>query len=138
MHDDLTALVIRARTGDEQAWDELVERYAPLVWSICRRYGLGRADAENAGQGVWLRMVDHLASIRDPAALPAGSPPLPSGNAPGSCAQHGTRRLRTSARNPGHDHGSGRVRAAQSRAPRGAARGIHAPASRLPEADRHA
>jgi RNA polymerase sigma factor (sigma-70 family) len=70
MHDDLTALVTRARTGDEQAWDELVERYAPLIWSICRRYRLGRADAEDAGQSVWLRLVDHLASIRDPAALP--------------------------------------------------------------------
>ena len=40
MHNNLTALVTRARTGDKQAWDELVDRYAPLIWSICRRYGL--------------------------------------------------------------------------------------------------
>jgi RNA polymerase sigma factor (sigma-70 family) len=70
MHDDLTALVTRARNGDKQAWDELVERYAPLIWSICRRYRLGRADAEDAGQSVWLQLVDQLASLRDPAALP--------------------------------------------------------------------
>ncbi len=70
MHDDLTALVIRARTGDEQAWDELVDRYGPVIWSICRRYGLGRADAEDVGQSVWLRLVDNLAYIREPAALP--------------------------------------------------------------------
>ena len=70
MHDDLTALVTRARTGDKQAWDELVDRYAPLIWSICRRYRLGRADAEDVGQSVWLRLLDHLASIRDPSALP--------------------------------------------------------------------
>ena len=70
MHDDLTALVTRARTGDKQAWDDLVQRYAPLIWSICGRYRLGRADAEDAGQSVWLRLVGHLASIRDPAALP--------------------------------------------------------------------
>jgi RNA polymerase sigma factor (sigma-70 family) len=69
-HDDLTALVTRARNGDKQAWDELVERYAPLIWSICRRYRLGRADAEDAGQSVWLQLVDQLASLRDPAALP--------------------------------------------------------------------
>jgi precorrin-4 methylase len=25
--------VARARNGDEQAWDALVERYAPLTWS---------------------------------------------------------------------------------------------------------
>src|SRR5215469_8859766 len=70
MHDDLTALVTRARNGDKQAWDELVERYSPLIWSICRRYQLGRADAEDAGQSVWLQLVDQLASLRDPAALP--------------------------------------------------------------------
>jgi RNA polymerase sigma factor (sigma-70 family) len=70
MHDDLTALVTRARNGDEQAWDDLVERYAPLIWSICRRYRLRRADAEDAGQSIWLRLADHLASLRDPAALP--------------------------------------------------------------------
>jgi RNA polymerase sigma factor (sigma-70 family) len=70
MHDDLTALVTGARNGDKQAWDELVERYAPLIWSICRRYRLGRADAEDVGQSVWLRLVDQLASLRAPAALP--------------------------------------------------------------------
>jgi RNA polymerase sigma factor (sigma-70 family) len=70
MHDDLTALVIRARNGDAQAWDDLVERYAPLIWSICRRYRLSRADTDDVGQSVWLRLVDQLASLRDPAALP--------------------------------------------------------------------
>jgi hypothetical protein len=35
-------LVTRARTGDKQAWDALVERYAPLIWSICCKYRLGR------------------------------------------------------------------------------------------------
>ena len=30
-------LVTRAGNGDKQAWDTLVERYAPLIWSICRR-----------------------------------------------------------------------------------------------------
>jgi len=39
-------LVIRARNGDKQAWDTLVERYAPLIWSICRRHRLDHADAE--------------------------------------------------------------------------------------------
>ncbi len=72
MHDDpsVTHLVTRARAGDKQAWDVLVERYAPLVWSICRRYRLGGADADDVGQNVWLQLVDHLDRIRDPAALP--------------------------------------------------------------------
>ena len=63
-------LVLRARKGDSDAWDALVERFAPLIWSICRRYSLGRADADDVGQYVWLRLVDHLEAVHDPAALP--------------------------------------------------------------------
>jgi RNA polymerase sigma factor (sigma-70 family) len=66
----VTGLVPRARTGDKQAWNALVERYAPLIWSICARYQLSRADAGDVGQSVWLRLVDQLDKIRDPAALP--------------------------------------------------------------------
>jgi RNA polymerase sigma factor (sigma-70 family) len=65
----VTDLVTRARNGEEQAWDALVERYAPLIWSICRRYRLGGADADDVGQSVWLLLVDHLGKVRDPAAL---------------------------------------------------------------------
>jgi len=72
MRDDplITSLVTRARNGDKQAWEALVDRYAPLIWSICRSYRLGRADAEDVGQNVWLHLLDHLGRIRDPAALP--------------------------------------------------------------------
>jgi len=63
-------LVLRARKGDTDAWDALVERFAPLIWSICGRYSLGRTDANDVGQCVWLRLVDHLEAIHDPAALP--------------------------------------------------------------------
>ena len=63
-------LVTRARTGDAQAWDALVERYAPLIWSICRRHRLAGADAADVSQNVWLHLVDHLGNLRDPAALP--------------------------------------------------------------------
>jgi RNA polymerase sigma factor (sigma-70 family) len=62
-------LVASARDGDAQAWDALVERYAPLIWSICRRYRLDHADADDVGQSVWLHLVDQLGKIRDPAAL---------------------------------------------------------------------
>ena len=72
MSDDssVPALVARARDGDKQAWDAIVERYAPLIWAICRRYRLDRPDADDVGQSVWLRLVDQLPLIRDPAALP--------------------------------------------------------------------
>jgi len=72
VHDDpvVIDLVTRASNGDKQAWDALVERYSPLIWSICRRHRLGDADAQDVGQIVWLQLVDQLATIRDPAALP--------------------------------------------------------------------
>ena len=65
----VTDLVTRAANGDKQAWDALVERYAPLIWSICRRHQLGDADADDIGQAVWLQLVSHLDRIRNPAAL---------------------------------------------------------------------
>src|ERR1700750_1985807 len=66
----VTDMVTRARNGDRQAWNQIVERYAPLIWSICRKYRLGDADAEDVGQVVWLHLVNHLDDLRDPAALP--------------------------------------------------------------------
>jgi RNA polymerase sigma factor (sigma-70 family) len=63
-------LVTRAKNGDKQAWDALVERYAPLIWSICRRYRLGRTDANAVGRSVWLQLVDQLPAVRNPAAIP--------------------------------------------------------------------
>jgi RNA polymerase sigma factor (sigma-70 family) len=65
----LSSLVTRARNGDKQAWDMLVERYAPVVWSICHRYGLGRQDADDVGQSVWLRLAERIDTLREPAAL---------------------------------------------------------------------
>ena len=72
MSDDrpITDLVTRARHGDQRAWDDLVERYAPLVWSICHRYQLKSTDAEDVHQTVWLLLVSQLNKIRDPVALP--------------------------------------------------------------------
>jgi len=60
----VTDLVMLAHDGDQRAWDAIVERYALLVWSICRRYRLDGADA------VWLQLVHQTGRIRDPAALP--------------------------------------------------------------------
>ena len=63
-------LVTRGRNGERPAWDAVVERYSPLVWSICHRWQLNRTDAEDVAQVVWLRLLEQLANLRDPAALP--------------------------------------------------------------------
>jgi RNA polymerase sigma factor (sigma-70 family) len=66
----VAGLVAGARNGDRQAWDALVARYAPLIWSICRRHAISGPAAEDVAQHVWLHLVQSLAELRDPAALP--------------------------------------------------------------------
>ena len=72
MRDDpaVIALVTRAGRGEQGAWDELVERYAPLVWSICCSYRLPRSEIDDVAQSVWVLLVEKLSQIREPAALP--------------------------------------------------------------------
>src|SRR5215472_8961903 len=67
---DVVTLVTRAAGGEAAAWNELVERYAPMVWSICTRYRLSSQDVEDVGQNVWLRLVEQIRNLREPAALP--------------------------------------------------------------------
>lgn len=72
MRDDLPVLDLatRARNGEKQAWDAIIERYSPLIWSICRRSQLEGTEAEDVGRAVWLQLVSKLADLPDPAALP--------------------------------------------------------------------
>ncbi|GAA0805627.1 RNA polymerase sigma factor [Spirilliplanes yamanashiensis] len=69
-HDDLRALVSAGIDGDEDAWNELVRRFAGLVGHVIRRYRLPPADTQDVAQLVWLRLVEHLGQLREPAALP--------------------------------------------------------------------
>jgi RNA polymerase sigma factor (sigma-70 family) len=72
MADDgsVPALVARARAGDQTAWDRIVELHAPLVRAVCVRHRLSDADIDDVAATVWLRLVERLGTIRDPAALP--------------------------------------------------------------------
>jgi RNA polymerase sigma factor (sigma-70 family) len=65
----VTDLVTRAMGGDGRAWDALVERYIPLVWSICRRHRLGQAEARAVSQAVWRQLAGQLGTLRDPTTL---------------------------------------------------------------------
>lgn len=67
---DLPELVAAATRGRSDAWVLLVRRFAPLVQAVCRQCGLPRHDAEDVAQTVWLRLVEHLAQVREPRALP--------------------------------------------------------------------
>lgn len=71
MHEVSTAdLFLRVQDGDQAAWDDLVERFSSLLWSIARGHRLDTATSGDVVQTVWLKLVENLDRIRDPAALP--------------------------------------------------------------------
>ena len=62
-------LVRRAADGDEAAWRAVVERYGSLLRSVVRSYRLSDAQAADAVQATWLRLVENIDAIREPARL---------------------------------------------------------------------
>jgi RNA polymerase sigma factor (sigma-70 family) len=59
-------LVGEAASGDPAAWNQLVDAFGGLVWSVVRGYGLYGAEAADISQTVWLRFVEHLDRLRQP------------------------------------------------------------------------
>jgi RNA polymerase sigma factor (sigma-70 family) len=66
---EITILVRRAAEGDRAAWDDIVVEYAGLVGAVVRGFRLREAQAADAAQTTWLRLVEHLADIREPERL---------------------------------------------------------------------
>lgn len=69
MATDTAALLDAARLGDQAAWDALVGEFNGLVWSIARSYRLEMAQAHDAVQMTWLRLVENLNRIKEPERL---------------------------------------------------------------------
>ena len=67
---EVSRLVRASAGGSETAWNELVRRYSPLVMAVTRTYQLTADDARDVSQTVWLRLVENLANLREPDALP--------------------------------------------------------------------
>ena len=64
------ALVARCRTGDENAWAELVNRFSRYVFAIATQgFGLTANDAEDVFQEVFARTYQHLDRLRDDEAI---------------------------------------------------------------------
>jgi RNA polymerase sigma factor (sigma-70 family) len=58
-------LVSRCRSGDEAAWNELVERFSRYVFAICvQAFRLPQEDAEDVFQEVFARVYQHLDRLR--------------------------------------------------------------------------
>ena len=67
--DPLPGWVLAAAAGDAAAWEQLVDRFGGLIWSICRSHRLSDSDAADAVQLTWLRLLENLDRIRDPRRL---------------------------------------------------------------------
>ena len=63
---DITGLVRCAAAGDRQAWEQLVDQYARLIWSITAEFKLTESDAADVAQTTWLRLLEHIDQIRYP------------------------------------------------------------------------
>jgi RNA polymerase sigma factor (sigma-70 family) len=64
-----TMLLERAAQGEQCSWNELVNKYDGFVRSVARSFRLQEADVHDVAQTTWLRLVQHLHTIRDPERL---------------------------------------------------------------------
>jgi len=72
MHVDYTVdveTVVGARSGDQRALEELVEKCLPLVYNIVGRALDGTFDVDDVVQETMLQVVDSLPQLRDPASF---------------------------------------------------------------------
>lgn len=67
----VAARLWEAREGSQEAWDDLVDFFGGLIWSIARSHGLSSSDAADVAQVTWLRLVEHLDGVKEPERLAA-------------------------------------------------------------------
>ena len=65
----MASLLAAAREGSEDALGQIVTDLSPLLWQVARAAGLSSEDAEDVLQTTWMRLVAHLGTIHDSAAL---------------------------------------------------------------------
>ena len=66
---DVAWLVRRAADGDRWAWERLVEQYARLIWAMTRDFKLAESDAADVAQVTWLRLLEHIDRLEQPARV---------------------------------------------------------------------
>jgi len=69
MEHEVATLVGRARSGDRDAWEELVERFRGLVIAVTRSFRLAPDDAADVVQQTWLRLFESIDRVREPEKL---------------------------------------------------------------------
>lgn len=56
-------LVVRARTGDDEAWGDLYREFAPAIFRFCRRAMPTHEDAEDATMEIFMKLRDKLSQF---------------------------------------------------------------------------
>jgi RNA polymerase sigma factor (sigma-70 family) len=64
-----TRLVNECLTGNDAAWNALVDKYKRLIYSIPIRWGFGQEDATDVFQSVIAQLLSELGRLREPEAL---------------------------------------------------------------------
>ncbi|MFJ8690716.1 RNA polymerase sigma factor [Micromonospora wenchangensis] len=67
----VSIVVRRATDGDETAWQQLVERYGPMLSAVGGRFRLRAGDTEDAAQLTWLGLFQNVDRINDPESIGA-------------------------------------------------------------------
>ena len=62
-------LVVACNKGDAGAWDALIERFAPLIYSVSVRMGMSPEDSADVFQDVCLQLLNHLDELRETEKL---------------------------------------------------------------------
>lgn len=62
-------LIRGCRDGDQNAWNELVERYQRLIYTVPRRAGLSEEQAADVFQEVFLTLFEKLDEIEQPERI---------------------------------------------------------------------
>ena len=60
MNETRQSLLLRAQTGEEDAWKDLADLYRPLIIGWLNRQGVPAVDLEDLSQDVLLSVVKHL------------------------------------------------------------------------------
>jgi RNA polymerase sigma factor (sigma-70 family) len=67
----IAVLARAAATGDQRAWDRLVQEFSGMLWAVARAHRLSDPDASDVVQTTWLRLLEHLGGLKDPTRVGA-------------------------------------------------------------------
>ena len=69
--EQVSVAVRSAADGDPRGWSALVREFGGMIRAIAHAHGLRDDDAADVGQTTWLKLVEHVADLNEPARVGA-------------------------------------------------------------------